>query len=103
MTITKTNIAALSLTLALALIVFAISAGSAFASVEKVDGFVCPVISTENVLNSPKGVAIGEDHYSIIGPDVSVPVHATNGDGVGTPGGPHSEPGDTDYTAVWAK
>lgn len=70
--------------------------------VERVDGFVCPVIFTDGVLNSPKGAAIGEGHYTIIGPDVSVPLHATNADGTGTPPGPHAQPGDTDYTAIWA-
>ena len=71
--------------------------------VETIDGFVCPVITTAAVLHSPKAMAIGEGHYTIIGPDVSVPLHATNGNGAGTPGGPHSQPGDTDYTAIWAK
>lgn len=71
--------------------------------VERVDGFICPVISTDAVLNSPKGGAIGEGHYTIGGPDVAVPIHATNGDGAGTPPGPHSQPGDTDYTAIWAR
>ena len=70
--------------------------------VDKVDGFVCPVISTDSVLNSPKGMAIGEGHYTIIGPNVSIPLHATNANGAGTPPGPHSQPGDTDYTAIWA-
>ncbi len=69
---------------------------------DKTDGFVCPVISTDAVLHSPKGVAIGEGDYTIAGPDVSVPVHATNADGAGTPPGPHAAPGDTDYTAIWA-
>ncbi|MFN2173846.1 MAG: hypothetical protein ACK2UF_20650, partial [Candidatus Promineifilaceae bacterium] len=32
-----------------------------------------------------------------------VPATATNGDGYGLPGGPHSAPGDTDYTAIWAR
>lgn len=73
------------------------------AGVERVDGFVCPVITTDAVLNSPKGMAIGEGHYTIIGPDVSIPIHATNGDGAGTPPGAHSAPGDTDYTAIWAR
>lgn len=82
---------------------FALSAAPVLAAVEKTEGFVCPVIKTDAVLNSPKGMAIGEGHYTIIGPNVSVPVHATNGDGAGTPPGPHSKPGDTDYTAVWAK
>ena len=74
----------------------------AAAGVDTVDGFVCPVITTDGVLNSPNGAAIGEGHYTIIGPTVSVPLHATNGDGAGTPPGPHSQPGDTDYTAIWA-
>lgn len=75
----------------------------AAAGMETVEGFVCPVIITENVLHSPKAAAIGEGHYTIGGPDVSVPLHATNGDGAGTPPGPHSQPGDTDYTAIWAR
>ena len=75
----------------------------AAAGVTTVDGFVCPVITTDAVLNSPNGAAIGEGHYSIIGPDVSIPLHATNDAGAGTPGGPHSQPGDTSYTAIWAK
>jgi hypothetical protein len=76
--------------------------GVAAGGVDRVEGFVCPVISTDAVLNSPKGGAIGEGHYTIGGPDVMIPVTATNGDGTGTPPGPHSQPGDTDYTAVWA-
>ena len=71
--------------------------------VEKVDGFVCPVISTDAVLNSVNGAGpIGEGDYTILGPNVSIPLHATNGDGAGSPGGPYSNPGDTDYTAIWA-
>ena len=69
--------------------------------VERVDGFVCPVITTAAVLNSPKGAPIGEGHYTIVGPTVSVPEHATNGNGTGTPPGPHAQPGDTSYTAIW--
>lgn len=67
------------------------------------DAFVCPVITTNAVLNSPKGMAIGEGHYTIIGPDVSVPIGATNDDGAAVPGGPHLQPGETGYTAIWAK
>lgn len=71
--------------------------------VEKVDGFVCPVISTSAVLNSPRAAGpIGEGDYTILGPNVSIPLNATNGDGAGSPGGPYSNPGDTDYTAIWA-
>jgi len=70
--------------------------------VTMVDGFVCPTITTENVLNSPKGGELGiEGYYTIGGPDVTVPVHATNGDGSGRPGGPFSTPGDKDYSAIW--
>lgn len=65
-------------------------------------GFVCPVITTDNVLNSPKGAALGDTgDYTIGGPVVRAPQHATNGDGTGVPGGDHSAPGDTDYTAIW--
>lgn len=72
--------------------------------VELVDGFVCPVISTENVLNSPKSGALGiEGFYTIGGPDVTVPMFATNGDGAGSPGGPFSMPTETDYTAIWSR
>jgi len=76
----------------------------AAAGVETVEGFVCPVISTENVLHSPKAGALGiEGFYTIGGPDVRVPLHATNTDGAGSPGGPFSRPGDTTYTAIWAR
>jgi hypothetical protein len=70
--------------------------------VEQVDGFVCPVISTDAVLHSGNGAAIAGGDYTIVGPTVSIPLHATNGDGAGSPGGAHSGPGDTDYTAIWA-
>ncbi len=76
--------------------------GVAAGGVDKVDGFVCPVISTSAVLNSPNGAQIGGGDFSIIGPNVSIPLHATNGAGAGTPAGPHAQPGDTDYTAIWA-
>jgi hypothetical protein len=70
--------------------------------VETTDGFICPVISTDAVLNSTNGIAIN-GAYSILGPDVAVPVLATNAEGAGSPGGSYSSPGDTDYTAIWAK
>ena len=62
--------------------------------------FVCPVISTDAVLNAKNGVEIN-GAYSVVGPTISVPVHATNGNGAGSPGGTFSSPGDTDYTAIW--
>jgi len=74
----------------------------AAAGVDTVNGFVCPVITTENVMHSPKGGELGiEGFYTIGGPDVTVPVHATNGDGASNPGGPFSQPGNTNYTAIW--
>jgi len=88
-----------------AVVAFAVAlapASSLAAPPETTDGFVCPVITTESVLNSPNAQAIGGGDYSIIGPNVTVPTHATNGNGAGTPGGPHSSPGDSDYTAIWA-
>jgi hypothetical protein len=76
----------------------------AAAGVETVDGFVCPVLTTDSVLNSPKGAELGiEGYYTIGGPDVAVPVFATNGDGAGSPAGPFSQPGDTNYTAIWSR
>jgi hypothetical protein len=72
--------------------------------VTTVDGFVCPVITTENVLHATNGGELGiEGFYTVGGPDVAVPVHATNGAGSGSPGGPFSQPGDTDYTAIWSR
>lgn len=76
-------------------------------SVEFTEGFVCPVILTENVLHSPKGIIIapgadGTPHYSIAGPHPgSIPVHATNQDGAGDPMGEHAAPGNEGYTAIW--
>jgi hypothetical protein len=74
----------------------------AAAGVETVNGFVCPVIKTDNVLHSPKsGTLGGGEYYTIGGPTVTVPVHATNTDGAGSPAGPFAKPGDTSYTAIW--
>src|SRR5688500_4434690 len=102
----------------LAAAVSLVSAGAAFADPVKLtraqldkvvsgalptsDRLVCPVIKTDAVLNSPKGGAIADGHYTIGGPNVSVPTHATNQDGAGSPGGSHAAPGDTGYTAVWS-
>jgi len=72
--------------------------------------FVCPVIKTENVLNAKNGNTLGpidggsgDVYYTVGGPQLpdSVPMHATNGDGSGSPGGPYTAPGDTTYTAIW--
>jgi len=100
----------ISLFAAVASFAFAASAGAApggQSSVEFTEGFVCPVITNENVLHSPKGITIadgsdGTNHYSIAGPHPpNVPVHATNQDGTGDPMGAHAAPGDEGYTAIW--
>ena len=62
--------------------------------------FVCPVINTDAVLNAKNGIMIN-GAYSVKGPDVSVPGHATNDNGGGSPGGTFASPGDTSYTAIW--
>ena len=87
----------------------AFSATAAFADgpVEKTGGFVCPVLGGQAGMDHGQSapdplVGIGGGDYTVAGPDVSVPIFATNGDGAGTPPGPHSAPGDTDYTAIWA-
>lgn len=71
--------------------------------VEKVDGFVCPAIPGQGLAKTgnDRFFPIGEGYYSFHGPDVSVPVHATNADGAGRPGADFAVPGDTNYSAVW--
>jgi hypothetical protein len=72
--------------------------------VQEATGFVCPVISTDAVLNAKNGIQIN-GAYSILGPTVAVPVNATNtlADGTaGSPGGTFASPGDTGYTAIWS-
>jgi hypothetical protein len=88
----------------------AMTATTAFAEapVDKTDGFVCPVLGGQAGMehgqsNPAPLVPIYGGDYTVGGPDVSVPVFATNGDGSGSPGGPHSGPGDTDYTAIWSR
>ncbi len=69
--------------------------------------FVCPVlpISEQGVANNraPAFQLIGGGDYSIIGPNVTVPVHATNLDGAGDPGSAHAGPGDAGYSPIWNK
>ena len=75
--------------------------GVAAGGVEKVEAFVCPAIRGKGVQKNDKFFAIGDGYYSFHGPDVYVPVHATNGDGAGRPGGDFAKPGDTNYSAIW--
>jgi len=76
------------------------------------DPFVCPVLTVnENAVeHAGRFNDIGNGQYTF-GPgnagsaetfNGNVPNHATNGGGTGSPGGPHSAPGDTDYTAIWS-
>ena len=72
----------------------------AAAPVEKVDGFVCPVLGGKagEKGKSSKIFEIFDGDYSVAGPNIRVPEHATNN---GWPGGPHGSPGDLGYTAIW--
>ena len=75
------------------------------------DPFVCPVITISEQAYESSGHFndLGEGQYTF-GPGAAgekgtmgpVPNHATNEDGEGSPGGDHSAPGDTDYTAIWS-
>ena len=87
---------------ALVLTLFA-AQGAAAAPPETVDGFICPVLgghagengSSEAFFIPPGGF------YTVLGPPVSVPIHATNDNGAGSPGGSFASPGDSSYTAIW--
>ena len=68
--------------------------------------FVCPVLGGQAGENGNATVFAtppAGGFYSIIGPEVSVPTHATNDDGAGSPGpgGTFLSPGDVGYTAIW--
>ena len=70
--------------------------------------FICPVLGGEAGFdgdNSPfTYIADGDAaFYTVIGPDVMVPVHATNDNGSGNPHASFASPGDTDYTAIWLR
>lgn len=91
-----------------------LTAGSAVAATpERADDpFVCPVlhVNEQAADNAGRFTQIGDGEYTF-GPGAAgnpetfngnVPNHATNGGGSGSPGGAHSAPGDTDYTAIWS-
>lgn len=64
--------------------------------------FVCPVFNSGTVgQHNPNAVPISNGDYTIIGPDVNVPDHATNLDGSGSPAGNHARPGDVGYSPIW--
>lgn len=105
MTLTQKLPIILGTTVALVIMAFLFApAVSSAAPQEKTNGFVCPVFNDNSAVgeHNPNAVEIDGGDYTIIGPNVSVPVHATNADGAGTPVGDHSAPGDSDYTAIWS-
>ena len=92
--------------LSVAVLFAAAATGVAGAAQPEVSGFVCPILGGEagvHVNGDSPIVQLPGGDYTIIGPDVYAPLHATNDNGAGTPGGDHTSPGDPDYTAIWAK
>lgn len=77
------------------------------------EDFVCPVIDNQAVgEHNPIAGELGSTGTYTVVPEKSqannlnVPDKATNGDGLGKPGETsepyaQSQPGDTDYTAIW--
>jgi hypothetical protein len=98
---------------ATAAVLAALAPGAAFAAPDRAaDPFVCPVLKLPDQAVSQSGRfdSIGNGEYTF-GPGAagsadtfngSVPNHATNADGSGSPGGAHASPGDSDYTAIWS-
>ncbi len=77
---------------------------AAAAPPETTSGFVCPVLGGEAGVNADGNtpfITIAGGDYSILGPEVTVPIFATNDDGAGAPSGAHASPGDEDYSAIW--
>ena len=80
--------------------------GSAFAAgPEPTGSFVCPVLGGQaggdhgNSAPQPI-VTIPSGSASVLGPDVNVPIGATNDDGAGNPAS-HVSPGDPNYSPIW--
>jgi ABC-type phosphate transport system substrate-binding protein len=92
----------------------AISTGSALAVGQPEPAqapFVCPVLTLpDGAVSSGQFNSIGNGQYTFAPGNAgsaetfngNVPNIATNADGSGSPGGAHSAPGDTDYTAIWS-
>jgi hypothetical protein len=72
---------------------------------EKVDGFVCPILGGKAGVNgkSQKIIQLPGGDYTVIGPDVRVPMHATNDNGAGSPRDSHASPGDSSYSPICAR
>jgi hypothetical protein len=85
----------------LALGIAAVMAGPG-AGVARAD-FVCPIlpISDQAAENGKRFTQLPNGDYTIIGPNVNVPDHATNQDGAGSPEGAHAGPGDPGYSPIW--
>jgi hypothetical protein len=68
-------------------------------------GFICPVLggqAGENGNSDKQPFVIPPGGFTtVIGPDVTVPEHATNLNGDGSPGGPFASPGEADYSPIW--
>ena len=84
----------------------AVTAAFAAPAPEKVDAFVCPVLGgqaggEQGNSDVEKFVGISDGDTTILGPEVSVPIQATNDNGAGSPGGDHASPGDQGYTPIW--
>ena len=84
----------------------AVTAAFAAPAPEKVDAFVCPVLGgqaggDQGNSDVEKFFDISGGDTTIIGPEVSVPIQATNDNGAGSPGGDHASPGDPGYTPIW--
>ena len=84
----------------------AVTAAFAAPAPDKVDAFVCPVLGGQ--AGGEQGnsdpvifVDISGGDTTILGPEVSVPIHATNDNGAGSPVGDHASPGDPGYTPIW--
>jgi hypothetical protein len=64
--------------------------------------FVCPILPISGkAAENGKFTQLPNGDYTIIGPNVSVPDHATNQDGTGSPEGAHAGPGDDGYSPIW--
>lgn len=87
------------------LVFVASTAGAAAAPPERAESaFVCPVLGGQAGLNGEaRGISpLPTGAYTVGGPSVVVPLHATNDEGAGSPAGPQAAPGDVGYTAIWS-
>jgi len=89
--------------LALCLVAFSVAVGSASAApVEKIDGFVCPVLGGQAGLHGMHiGVTpIAGGYFTHGGPDVSVPAQVAN-QGWPSVEGSFLTPSEAGYGAIW--